>query len=241
MKLWVYLLCGLTLAFALASWYNVGVATDRDSSGMSQSSKQDAVRSNSIQSDEIVPSSPESSITAAGASHDGHSEKQAEWVLGDDNKRNALRAQLFSRISMLRDMSLGDPRERLASVVSELAQLARLLDSTNLPYAAANIGPPLRRPDGTRYSDQMLFSGMSPETVKNADQKQAYLALIEQRGDKIRKRNWLLQAKTDHQSLVRLLDDVTRELARSGVLSEDARNRAMEAVQRQADENSPLR
>jgi hypothetical protein len=78
----------------------------------------------------------------------------------------------------------------------------------------------------------MIFSGMPPESIKNPEQRQAYLTLLAKRSENSRMRNWLIGAEVDHRSLVRLLDDMTRNLVSSGNLAEVTRTRAMERIQR---------
>jgi hypothetical protein len=156
------------------------------------------------------------------------------WTVTDVSQLQKNAKELFLDIYGMRKAQPLEVPGRLRSIVANMAALAIILDGApNKPLVFANVMPPVLRADGTRYSSQMLFSGMAPDAIQDAEQRAAYLQAIAQRNADATLASWLMQANTKHRSLHSSLEDELAFLVKRGVISVETQKQSLAASGRQ--------
>lgn len=158
------------------------------------------------------------------------------WVIGDEKQLREARTQMLSRIARLRTVEGANVDDAISTATAGVAALAKILDTTPMPYAPMNVGPPLQRPDGTPYPKQLIFSGMAPHAIKDPEQRRAYEEAIDNRDANNVLRGWLIRAQAAYRLAYGGLEDTLTALAKRGVISDEKRKSVLSSVQRQVDE-----
>jgi len=156
----------------------------------------------------------------------------AAWPIHDPERQAEARKAFIARIGWLAKEEGPAVEREMAAIAAELGALAQFLDATPIPSAPFNVSPPLLRPDGTRYSDQGIMSGMDPKAIWNAEQRQAYLEKLRLRNEKNRARRWLIDAGGDCRMFHSRFEAALQTLVRGGKLAATTAEAAVAATKR---------
>lgn len=168
-----------------------------------------------------------------------HLPEQGTWIVGDQSAREKSTKELISRIYTLRSAVGGSAEKGVEGVAAELGALAQILDSTPLPASSTNVQVPIRRADGTPYSNQGVMAGMDPTAIKDPEQREAYQAALKRNAENGLTRSWLLQAKTDYKTLYGRFEDALKALVSTGSIQQEKANAALDAARRRSQEKKP--
>jgi hypothetical protein len=80
------------------------------------------------------------------------------------------------------------------------------------------------------------MAGMSPNAIKDPEQRKAYEDAIDKRNADELTRSWLIQAKAAYRLSFERFDRALKAAVQRGITSDEKRNSALAAAKRQTDE-----
>jgi hypothetical protein len=160
---------------------------------------------------------------------------EKNWEIGNfelrDNTANRLNEQI-ERAETLKDEKL---RKELASIAGDLEDLAQLL-RTKIGRTTTNVSPPQFRPDGTPYPAEGVFSGMSPNAVRDPERRQAYIEKLRENQVIESKRAWLVATQKTHIVTYSKFSGLIRKLMKEGTIPSDEGQKLIEQAKEKRDE-----
>jgi hypothetical protein len=161
------------------------------------------------------------------------------WPIENRKRLKEMSKQLVWRVDGLRSTWGATLEREVDAVAVGLGTLAKVLDTTPLPSVPFNISPPLNQPDGTPYPPQGIMAGMSPNAIKDPDQRQAYIDALAKLVENGRRRNWLLEARGEYRLIYGRLEGTLKDLVDSGQISQKRADTALVTAKRKTEDKKP--